>query len=105
MNHMSLPTFRVSDGTCIVQAQIPQKPRVTLDSPARSVLTDLTEVRAATAHPLVTLAAAERAMIQQDVRLLFVVSEMPCVDGIVTLHDMHSEKPVHMLQERRVRRE
>jgi len=105
MNHTPLPTFRVSDGTCIVQAQIPHKPRVTLDSPARSVLTDLTEVRAATAHPRVTLADAERTMIQQGVRLLFVVGEMPCVDGIVTLHDMHSEKPVRVLQERRVRRE
>lgn len=105
MRHRPLPTYQVSDGTCIVQAQIAPKPRVTLDSPARSVLTDLTEVRAATAHPRVTLADAEQTMIQQGVRLLFVVSEMPCVDGIVTLHDMHSEKPVRVLQERRVRRE
>jgi CBS-domain-containing membrane protein len=105
MTHKPLPTFRVSDGTCIVQAQIPQKDPVTLDSPALAVVTDLTEVRAATAHPLVTLVDAEQTMMQQGVRLLFVVSEMPCVDGIVTLHDMHSDKPVRVTQERRVRRE
>lgn len=105
MNHKPLPTFRVSDGTCIVQAQVASRAPVTLDSPALAVLTDLTEVRAATASPLVTLADAERTMIQQGVRLLFVVTEMPCVDGIVTLQDMHGDKPVRVLQERRVRRE
>jgi hypothetical protein len=70
MSHKALPTFRVSNDTCIVQAQVPPRPRVTPASPVLSVLTDLTEVRAATAQPLVTLADAERAMIQQRVRML-----------------------------------
>jgi len=105
MRHRPLPTYRVPDGTCIVQAQVPPKPQVTLDSPALAVLTDLTEIRAATASPRVSLGDAERIMIQQGVRLLFVVTEMPCVDGIVTLQDMRGERPVRVLEERRVRRE
>jgi CBS-domain-containing membrane protein len=100
-----LATFRVAEGTCIAQAQVARGPRVSLDSPALAVLTDLTQVRAATASPTATLAEAERLMIQQGVRLLFVVREAPCVDGIVTLQDMHGERPVRVLQERRARRE
>jgi CBS-domain-containing membrane protein len=103
--HRALPVFHVPDGTRVVGAQAPPKPAVTLESPATSVLTDLAEVRAAVVHPAATLADAERVMIQQGVRLLFVVREMPAVSGIVTLNDLHGERPVRMLQERRVRRE
>lgn len=105
MVHRPLPTFHVADGARLVGAQIPIRPTVTLDSPALAVLTDLTEVRAAIVHPAATLVEAERIMIQQAVRLLFVVRQMPAVDGIVTLNDLHGEKPVRVLQERRVRRE
>jgi len=105
MTHKPLSTFQVPDGTCIAQAQVASRPRVTLDSPALAVMTDLTQVRAATAHPSVTLVEAEQAMIQQGVRLLFVVAEVPCVDGIVTLYDMHGDRAVRVLEERRVRRE
>lgn len=105
MTHQALATFRIPAGTCIAQAEVAHGPRVTLDSPALEVMTDLTRVRAATASPMVTLAEAEQLMIQQGVRLLFVVSEIPCIDGIVTLYDMHGDKPVRVLQERRVRRE
>jgi CBS-domain-containing membrane protein len=105
MKHEPLTTYRVPDGTCIAQSQVARRPPVTLASPARAVLTDLTEVRAATASPGITLSEAEQLMIQQGVRLLFVVSEVPCVDGIVTLQDMHGEKSVRVLQERHLQRE
>ncbi len=105
MNHKPLATYRVPDGTCVAQAQVARRAPVDLDSPALAVLTDLTEVRAATASPGITLPEAEQLMIQQGVRLLFVVTEVPCVDGIVTLYDMHGEKSVRVLEERRLRRE
>lgn len=105
MTHKPLSTFQVPDGTCIAQAQVASRPPVSLDSPALAVMTDLTEVRAATAHPMLTLADAEQLMIQQGVRLLFVVTDVPCVDGIVTLYDMHGDRAVRVQEERRIRRD
>ena len=105
MTHKPLSTFQVPDGTCIAQAQVASRPPVSLDSPALAVMTDLTEVRAATAHPMLTLADAEQLMIQQGVRLLFVVTDVPCVDGIVTLYDMHGDRAVRVQEEQRIRRD
>ena len=74
MGPKALPTFRFPDGTCIAQAQPRQHPAVTLESPALSVMTDLTEVRAATVAPGMSLHQAELEMIHQGVRMLFVVA-------------------------------
>lgn len=104
MASTSLPTFRFADGICIAQAQPHPLRPVTPESPAPWVMTDLTEVRAATVRPELTLDQAEQAMIQQGVRMLFVVSTMPCVDGIVTLATLHGDKPITLVQQRRVRR-
>ena len=101
----SLSTFRFPNGTCIAQAQPLGHMSVTLASPAIAVMTDLAEVRAATVHPDTDLAQAEATMIQQGVRMLFVVSHMPCVDGIVTAADVLGDKPVKLMQERHLRRQ
>lgn len=103
MAYNPLPTFRFADGTRIAQAVPPQKGAVTLDSPALAVMTDLTEVRAATVQPQVALATAELKMIHQGVRLLFVVSEMPHVDGIVTAADIQGDRPLRLVQQRQLR--
>jgi CBS-domain-containing membrane protein len=105
MQGQVLSTFRFSDGTCIAQAQPKPHPTVTRDSPALSVMTDLTDVRAATVHPEVSLAHAEQTMIHQGVRMLFVVTQMPCVDGIVTLADLRGDKPMKVIQKRQLRRD
>jgi CBS-domain-containing membrane protein len=105
MHGQALPTFRFSDGTCIAQAQPRPHQTVTRNSPALSVMTDLTDVRAATVHPDVSLAQAEQAMIHQGVRMLFVVTHMPCVDGIVTLADLRGDKPMKIIQKRQIRRD
>lgn len=105
MTSKSLATFRFPDGTCIAQAQ-PQPLRpVTLDSPARWVMTDLTEVRAATIHPGISLLQAELKMIHQGVRMLFVVTQMPCVDGIITAASLQGDQPMKLVQQRQVRRD
>lgn len=104
MTAKALPTFRFPDGTCIPQA-IPQAvPPVTLDSPALSVMTDLTLVRAATVQPDTSLDKTEEKMIQEGVRMLFVVEKMPCVDGIVTSSDLRGDKPMKLVSQRQVRR-
>jgi CBS domain-containing protein len=103
MKYHALPTSRHPDGTFIAQTQPPRQDAVTLDSPALAVMTDLTEVRAATVHPRASLAHAEAKMIHQGVRMLFVVSEMPGVEGIVTAADLQGEASMRLVHERHVR--
>jgi CBS-domain-containing membrane protein len=75
---------------------------VTMSSPARSVMTDLTHVRAATVSPDMSLKQARQVMIHQGVRLLFVVSEMPDVDGLITSTDLEGERPMQVINQRGV---
>lgn len=101
----TLPTFRFPEGTCIAQAQPHTGVPVTLDSPGRAVMTDLTHVRAATIAPDTPLTEARQTMIHQGVRLLFVVAEMPCVDGLITSTDLEGERPMQQIARRGVRYE
>ncbi len=105
MSYHALPTSRHPDGTFIAQVQPPHHDAVTLDSPALAVMTDLTEVRAAVVQPQSTLAQAELKMIHQGVRMLFVVTQMPGVEGIVTAADLQGEKPLRLVHERGVKRD
>jgi len=103
MSYHALPTSRHPDGTFIAQTQPPRQDAVTLDSPALAVMTDLTEVRAATVHPRASLEHAEAKMIHQGVRMLFVVTQMPGVEGIVTAADLKGEKTMRLVHERQLR--
>ncbi len=103
MPNSALPSFRLSAGTSIAQAQPPQQERVTLESAGIAVMTDLTQVRAATVQPGTTLTQAEQTMIHQGVRLLFVVSQVPSVDGIVTAADLQGEKPLMRVNQRQLK--
>jgi len=103
MNDTPLPTFRFPGGTRIAQVQPPQREPVTLASPALAVMTDLTEIRAATVQSQTSLANAELKMIHQGVRLLFVIDEMPQVEGIVTAADIQGDKPLRLVQQRQLR--
>ena len=76
---------------------------MTLDSPALEVMTDLTKVKAATIHPDQTLRQAEQAMIYQGVRMLFVVNEMPVLEGLITSTDLHSERQMSLVHSRHLR--
>jgi len=103
MPNTPLPTIRYPAGTRIVQAQPPQHGAVSFESPAINVMTDLTLVRAATIPPQSPLGQAELKMIHQGVRLLFVVSEMPSVDGIVTAGDLSGDKPLRLVHQRQMK--
>lgn len=105
MSDGSLPTFRFPAGTHIVQVQPPQHGPVTLDSPAIEVFTDLAQIRAATVQPQTSLDQAELKMIYQGVRLLFVVSDMPSVDGILTSADIAGDKPMRLVHQRQIKHE
>ena len=96
----ALPTFRLARGTSLAQAQPTDSTPVTLSSPALAVMTDLTKVKAATTHPRTTLRQAEQAMIYQGVRMLFVVTEMPLVEGLITATDLGGDKQMRVVHER-----
>jgi CBS domain containing-hemolysin-like protein len=100
MKLAALPTFRIPEQTCVPQAVPLDVSRVTPESPALSVMTDLTRVRAATVGPDISLHDAEQTMIHQGVRLLFVVTGFPCVDGLVTFTDLSGERPLRVVQQR-----
>ena len=103
MPNTPLPTIRYPAGTRIVQVQPPQQAAVTFESPAINVMTDLAQVRAATIPPQSPLSQAELKMIHQGVRLLFVVSEMPSVDGIVTAGDLSGDKPLRLVHQQQLK--
>jgi CBS-domain-containing membrane protein len=98
----ALPTGRVPAGTMIAQAKVGQATKVTVDSPALDVMTDLTVVKAATTGPSTTLRQAEQAMIHQGVRMLLVVREMPLIDGLVTTTDLHGAHAMRISQQRNI---
>jgi len=78
---------------------------VTLASPGLEVMTDLALVKASTVDPTVALARAEQVMIHQGVRMLFVVSNFPCVEGLVTASDLIGDKPMRLVNQRNVHHE
>ncbi|MDQ6639894.1 MAG: CBS domain-containing protein [Pseudomonadota bacterium] len=99
----ALPTFRLERGTTIAQANLSNSAPITLDSPALDVMTDLTRVKAATTHPATTLRQAEQMMIYQGVRMLFVVTDMPSIEGLITTTDLRGDKQMRVVHERHLR--
>ena len=99
----ALPTFHLEPATPLAHARPWHDAHVTLDSPALQVMTDLTQVKAATTHPSTSLTQAEQLMIYQGVRMLFVVTDMPSIEGLITSSDLRGEKPMRVVHERNVR--
>jgi len=79
--------------------------RVTLDSPAVEVMTDLTRVTAIIILAGDAVDEAHRRMIQRGVRLLLVVDQDRRILGVITANDVLGEKPVQTAVERGIRRE
>ena len=80
-------------------------PRVTVDSPAIEVMTDLRRVPAASIQPDLTWVQANHAMILRGVRLLLVVAENGTVVGTLSAADLLGERPVQLAGERRLNRD
>ncbi len=99
----ALPTLRLGADTALAQAQPWQTTPVTLDSPASAVVTDLTQVKAATTAPGTLLSEAEKTMIYLGVRMLFVVSDMPLVEGLITTTDLRGDRQMRLVAERGLR--
>ena len=94
-----LPTFRLAPGAAIAQATSKSDSPVGIDSAALEVMTDLTEVKAATIAPSMTLRQAQQTMVYQGVRMLFVVSDMPTIEGLITSTDLLGEAQMRLVHE------
>jgi CBS domain-containing protein len=79
------------------------QPVTTLESPAVSVMTDLTRVAAAVVSPGTTVEEANRYMMRRGVRMLLVLDEQELLAGLVTSTDILGETPVRLARERGVR--
>ena len=79
-------------GTVVRQPLVEAAPRVTLDDPAVTVMTDLTRVPAVLVDPDVDIEAAMRIMIRRNVRSLFVVNVNNEIVGLITATDLLGEK-------------
>jgi CBS-domain-containing membrane protein len=99
----AIPTFRLPPGISLAQASPWHTSGVTLESPALDVMTDLTQVKAATIRPDATLEQAEQTMIYQGVRMLFVVSDMPELEGLITSTDLRGERQMRLVHARQLR--
>lgn len=97
-----LPTQRLTTSVPIAQARPWHENTVTLDSPALEVMTDLCKVKAATISPSAPLQYAEQMMVFQGVRMLFVVTEVPAFEGLVTHTDLHGDKQLRAVHDRKV---
>lgn len=79
--------------------------RVTPDSPAIDVLTDLKRINAVVIRPDDTIEEANKRMIQRNVRLLLVLDHARKVEGLITATDTLGEKPMLVVAERHCRRD
>ncbi len=103
MQREALSTFRLDPSVSIAQAAPWHSAPVTLASAALDVMTDLTMVKAATIAPEASLRQAEQTMIYQGVRMLFVVSGMPSIEGLITSTDLHGDRQMALVAARQAR--
>ena len=83
----------------------PPSPRVTPESPAVQVMTDLARVAPATIRREAPLGATNQFMITRGVRLLLVTDDHESVLGVITASDILSERPMRVAIDRGLRRD
>jgi CBS domain-containing protein len=79
--------------------------KVSLESPALEVMTDLKRTTPATIRPQAPLGGANQFMITRGVRLLLVVDDRERVLGVITATDILGERPMRVATERGLRRD
>jgi CBS-domain-containing membrane protein len=92
-----LTQARLAPGAHVAQ---PPLPRVTLDDPAISVMTDLTLQPAATTFPEESADRAHAVMLERGVRLLFVIDRERALAGVITATDFLGDKRMRVMHSR-----
>jgi CBS domain containing-hemolysin-like protein len=100
-----LPTSGLRGGVGFHKPSVGEHRPVTLDDPATLVMTDFKRVRALTITRHASMQDALDKMMSNGVRLLLVVDGKNAVIGLITSTDLTSEKPVRVIEERRIGRQ
>ena len=101
----ALPLHELGSGAGFRRPGYAQAARVTPESAALEVMTDLERVAPATIRPQAPLAGANQFMITRGVRLLLVVDDGETVLGVITATDLLGERPMLVATERGLRRD
>lgn len=100
----ALPTIAIlPNGTMLRAQQLPEL--VHLDDPALFVMTDFTVTPPHTILPTDNMDHAINEMEVSGVHLLLVINENGHFQGIISSEDVWGEKPIKLIQERRVPRD
>ncbi len=102
--YQDLAIRELGTGAGFRRPQQPLAARVTLESPALEVMTDLARVSPATIRPQAPLEGANHFMISRGVRLLLVIDVRDTVLGVLTATDVLGEKALRVAAERGIRR-
>lgn len=95
----SLPHHLISQPISVLSPPEHHDAAVTMESPAISCMTDLSQIRPLMIDPFATLAEANGRMINFAVRMLFVTQAHQQMIGIITASDILGEKPVKYMHE------
>jgi CBS domain-containing protein len=98
--YQPLPIRELGAGAGFRRPTQPQAARVTLESPALEVMTDLARTSPATIRPQAPVEGANQFMISRGVRLLLVVDERETVLGVVSAADILGEKALRVATSR-----
>jgi len=101
----ALPIRELGAGAGFRRPTQPPAAKVSLESPALEVMTDLARATPATIRPQAPLAGANQFMITRGVRLLLVVDDEERVLGVITASDILGERPMLAATERGLRRD
>jgi CBS domain-containing protein len=104
-NYQALPIRELGDGAGFRRPTQPQAGRVTLESSALEVMTDLGRASPATIRAQAPMAGANQFMITRGVRLLLVVDERETVLGVITASDILGERAMQVAMERGMKRD
>ena len=105
-DYHALPIRELGDGAGFRRPTQAQAGRVTSESPAVHVMTDLLSVSPATIRPHAPLSGANQFMITRGVRLLLVVDEQhDTILGVLTASDLLGERPMLVATGRGLRRD
>jgi len=102
--YQDLAIRELGAGAGFCRPQQLQAARVTLESPALDVMTDLARVSPATIRPQAPLEGANHFMISRGVRLLLVIDVRDTVLGVLTATDVLGEKALRVATERGIPR-
>ncbi len=89
-------------GAVEISQPTPSK-RVTMDSPAIEVMTDLRCTTAAIIRPDAEMEIANTYMMMRGIRTLFVLNNDQSLCGLITATDILGEKPLRFIEERRIK--